>query len=340
MSRFPSRALLRAFIAFAVFACCAPLPSAASDDVLARVRERGVLHCAGIVRPGIAVPSLDGKQWTGVTVDFCRAVAAAVLGAPDRMTFRPYFDGKRLDGSADELDDIVFLTGSQLVGDAAPGAAPLQLGPVVVHDALALLVPASSGTTNAAGLATKTVCVEPGSQADRALTRFFEQRAIDLHEHPFQEVDEMRQAYDDGNCGAVAGPLTTLASVRADPQEGHPADRILPQLLADDPIVAATTGDARWARILWWTFSVLVDAEAAGIAGHDGDAVTAIPGVPPAIGNELGLSDRWANAALDARGNYGEIFERDLGSGSRFKLARGSNALWRNGGLIFGLNVE
>jgi general L-amino acid transport system substrate-binding protein len=274
-----------------------------------------------------------------VAVDVCRAVAAAALGAPDRMTFRPYFDGKRLDGSPDELDDIVFVSGAQLVGDAAPGAAPLELGPVVAHDSLALLVPAA-GAASPGQLATTTVCVEPGSAADRALTRYFDSHAIVLHEHPFQETDEMRQAYDDGNCGALAGPLTTLASVRADPQEGHRADRILPQLLADDPIIAATPGDARWARILWWTFSVLVDAEAAGIPGREGDAVAAIPGVPPAVGNELGLPPRWANAALDAVGNYGEIFERDLGSGSRFGLARGSNALWTSGGLIFGLHAE
>jgi general L-amino acid transport system substrate-binding protein len=189
-------------------------------------------------------------------------------------------------------------------------------------------------------LASKTVCVEPGSPADRALTRYFEQHAIDLHEHPFQETDEMRQAYDDGNCGALAGPLTTLASVRADPQEGHRADRILPQILADDPIIAATAGDARFARVVWWTFSVLVDAEAAGISGRDRDAVTAIPGVPPAVGNELGLPAGWANAALAAAGNYGELFDRDLGAGSRFGLARGSNALWRSGGLIYGLHAE
>jgi len=149
----------------------------------------------------------------------------------------------------------------------------------------------------------------------------------------------MREAYGDGRCDALAGPLTTLASVRADPDEGHPKDRILPELLADDPIFAATSHDARWARIVWWTFSVLVDAEDAGIRAHTtGD--DAIAGVPPAAGSELGLTAGWERDALDAGGNYGELFDRDLGAGSRFGLARGANALWRNGGLIFGLHVD
>jgi general L-amino acid transport system substrate-binding protein len=314
----------------------APERCVAADDVLARVRERGVLHCAGIVRPGIAVPTLDGQHWYGIAADVCRAVAGAVLGDPSRMTFRPYFDGKTLTGGADTLDDVVFLSSTQLVGDAAPGAAPLVLGPVIAHDAIALLVP-GAGAAHVAELARKTVCVEPGSRADRALTSYFAQRAWELREHPFQETDEMRQAYGDGNCAALAGPLTTLASVRADPQDGHRSDRLLPELLADDPIFATTAGDARWSRIIWWTFSALVDAESAGVGARAGDAGAAIPGVPPALAGDLGLDAHWTRDALAAGGNYAELFEHDLGSRSRFGLARGANALGRDGGQIFGL---
>jgi general L-amino acid transport system substrate-binding protein len=209
-----------------------------------------------------------------------------------------------------------------------------------MHDALALLVPASSAAARIADLAGKKVCVEPGTPADRALVRAFARRGIALREHPFQESDEMRQAYGTGNCDALAGPLTTLANVRSDPNEGRPADRILPELLADDPIFAATGGDARWSRIVWWTFSVLVDAEEAGISGGDAARAAAIPGVPPLAGRQLGLAPGWARDALAAGGNYGEIFERDLGAASRLKLTRGDDALWSSGGSIFGLHVE
>jgi general L-amino acid transport system substrate-binding protein len=338
MSRNPMRALLAIVFVSVVFRAVAA-PSAAAEDVLARVRMHGTLHCAGIVRPGVAVPSADGAHWYGLAADMCRAVAAAVLGDPARMTFRPYFDGERARSPADVADDIVFLSGAQLVGTAATNATALQLGPAIVHDALALLAPAG-GVSHVAELATKSVCVEPGSSADRALQRYFETHALALHEHPFQETDEMRQAYGDGKCDALAGPLSTLASVRADPAEGRPADRVLPELLADDPIVAASGGDARWSRIVWWTFSVLVDAEDAGISGRAAATSTQIPGVPPAIATELGLSAGWARDALTAGGNYGELFEHDLGASSKFGLARGANALWRNGGLIFGLSVE
>jgi general L-amino acid transport system substrate-binding protein len=306
-------------------------------DVLARVRASGVVHCAGIVRPGIAVPSDFGKRWSGISVDVCHAVAAAVFGTPERIAFRPYSAGP---GSVrDPADDIVFLSGAQLVGEAASSAAELTLGPVILHDAFALLAP-EGGVTRAADLDDKTVCVEPGTPADRALITYFGRHSIELREHPFQEPDEMRQAYGDGLCDALAGPLTTLASVRADPSEGKRADRILPELLADDPIFAATPRDARWSRVVWWTFAALVDAEDAGTAAHPGGATAAVPGVPPSVGRDLGLPDTWARDALAAGGDYGELFAHALGSKSRFDLPRGMNALWRNGGAIFALHVE
>jgi len=317
---------------------CSPAPAGAADDVLARVRARGVLHCAGIVRPGFAVPTVDGKHWYGLSADVCRAVAAAVLGSAQRMEFRPYFDGGPADGRPDETNDIVFVSDAQLVGGAAASAAPLQLGPVIAHDALALLVPAT-GAKRIADLANRTVCVEPGSPADRAIASYFAQHTLTLHEHPFQETDEMRQAYAAGHCDALAGPLSTLASVRVDPQDGHRSDRILPELLADDPIFAATAADARWSRIVWWTFSVLVDAENARIGAHPSESTIAVAGVPPAVGTELGLAPQWARKAL-AGGDYGQLLDRDLGARSRFDLPRGANALWQHGGLIFGLRVQ
>jgi general L-amino acid transport system substrate-binding protein len=250
-----------------------------------------------------------------------------------------YFDGDALHGAHTMPDDIIFMSSAQAVGTGAAAAATLQLGPAIDHDSLALLVPAA-GVKHAAELAHKRVCVEPGSASDRALTRYFTQHAIALREHPFQETDEMRQAFGSGNCDALAGPLSTLASVRADPQDGQRADRILPELLADDPIFAATAGDARWSRIIWWTFSALVNAEDSGIDAATTAADLAIPGVPPVVGTELGLSTHWASDVIAAGGNYGRLFDRDLGRESRLHLDRGINALWRNGGLVTGLHVE
>ena len=327
------------FFAFA-FALAARQANGAEADVLARVRAQGVVRCATIVRPGVAVPTVDGAHWYGIAPDVCRAVAAAVLGDPTRVKLRPYLENEAGAVGAAADDDIVFLSGNESIATLARDRATLQLGPAVMHDALALLVPASSAAARIADLAGKKVCVEPGTPADRALVRAFARRGIALREHPFQESDEMRQAYGTGNCDALAGPLTTLANVRSDPSEGRPADRILPELLADDPIFAATGGDARWSRIVWWTFSVLVDAEEAGVTGGDATRAAAIPGVPPLAGRQLGLAPGWARDALAAGGNYGELFERDLGAASRLKLTRGDNALWSSGGSIFALHVE
>lgn len=326
----------RVVAACLALSCCAAVPRAASADVLANVRARGFVRCAGIVRPGLAVPAADGGRWFGLAVSVCRAVAAGVLGDPARMTFRPYVRNDSWTGVAQEPDDISFVSGSEI---ASENARALQPGPVIFHDASALLVP-ERGVAHAAALATKSVCVEPGSPADRALTRYFRRHEIELREHPFQETDEMRQAYGDGKCDALAGPLSTLANVRADPKEGRPTDRILPELLADDPIFASTAQDARWCRVVWWTFSVLVDAEDAGVAASARGRDVAIPGVPPAVASELGLRASWARDVLSAGGNYAEIYRRDVGAASRLRLARGANALWRSGGLIYGLGVE
>jgi general L-amino acid transport system substrate-binding protein len=149
--------------------------SAEETDVLQLVRLRHVVRCAGLVRPGIAVPTLDGKSWHGFAVDVCRAIAAATLGDASRISFRPYVRGEPFDRSNGETDDVVFLSSSELVADGTHVALPLVLGPVVVHDALALLVPAS-GVAEIASLRDRSVCVEAGSDTDRALVRYFAQR--------------------------------------------------------------------------------------------------------------------------------------------------------------------
>jgi general L-amino acid transport system substrate-binding protein len=318
---------------------CVALPSGAADDVFTRVRAHNAVHCASIIRPGYAVPALDGSHWYGLAADLCRAVAAAVLGSPDRIVVRPYLQSGAQDPLARTADDIVFLSGAQLVGGGASGSAALELGPVIAHDGIALLVP-SGGPAHVADLAGKPICVEAGSPAERALFAYFPQHALSLREHPFQETDEMRQAYAGGGCAALAGPLSTLASVRADPQDGRASDQILPELVADDPVVAATPADARWSRIVWWTFSALVDAEESRASGQAKALGLAVSGVPPAVGGELGLPASWARDALAAGGDYGTLFERNLGAQSRFGLARGANALWDEGGLIFGLSVR
>jgi general L-amino acid transport system substrate-binding protein len=315
-------------------------PSRAEEpSVLEHVRLRHVVRCAGVVRPGIAVPSSDGKRWYGIAVDVCRAIAAATLGDASLISFRPYLRGEVVDRANAESDDVVFISSSELVTAGSHAGPPLVQGPIVVHDALALLVP-RTGVSDVASLHDRSVCVESGSDSDRALVRYFAQRAIGLREFPFQETDEMRQAYGDGRCDALAGPMSTLASVRADPEEGRAGDRLLPDLLADDPIFCATPNDARWSQIVWWTFSALVDAEDSGLNQRDAIGAGAIPGIPPAVGMQLGLSPSWAGDVIAAVGNYGELFERNLGSKSRYHLARGNNASVRNGGTIVGLRVE
>ena len=304
--------------------------------VLANARERGVVRCGSIIRPGLAVPSRAGR-WSGLAVDVCRAIAAAVLGSAERIDFHGYL-GPEPFRPGGEYDDVAFITDREMLEYELWNV--YVTGPVVFHDAFALLVPAH-GAAHAAGLAKSSVCVEPGTAADRSLTAYSGAHRIALSEHPFQEPDEMRQAYLDGRCDALAGPETTLANVRADPVEGRPGDRILPEILGDEPIYAATVpNDGRWSALVRWTFGNLLRAEEDGITRATASEHRRLEGVPPAVGKQLDLVPDWSTRQLLAVGNYGEIFQRNFGRDSPLKLPRRRNALQRDGGPMFAPAAE
>jgi general L-amino acid transport system substrate-binding protein len=297
---------------------------AASGGTLDRVRQEGIVRCGGAARPGLAFPGEDEK-WYGLTIDICRAVAAAVLDDPAKFSFRGYRHDSDYNSTRLGLDEVMFLTGTDLIGHQLLDT--VLPGPAVFFESFGLMVVDGSKVQRAGDLGSGGVCLEPGSEADRAIEGYFAENGMVLREKPFQEADEMLDALSDGLCGALAGEITTLAAVRAHFDAPY---RILPDVAAISPVLAVTSlDDAGWSAVIAWTVATLIRAEQSGWPSAGGR----LPGLNVAAPG-LGLTAGWQARVIAAVGDYAAIFSRNLGEGSALRLPRGVNAPWNRGGLL------
>lgn len=320
------------FLSALLVACCS-ISIAMAQPVIDRVKERGFVRCGGVARPGLASPDGHGG-WKGLEVDVCRAVADAVLGAPDRIEFHAYESPKDYDGVRDQRDDIFFLTGSEIAKNKLAGK--VLPGPTVFVESQNVMVSCESPVRHVAGLAGDSICYMIGSPVEQSLNAYFAGLHKNFLRRAFSETGEMVDTYQVQNCHAIAGEITTLASIRRDPGVNHLSSRILPEPLCVFPVMAATgVGDAKWSAIVAWTVDTLISAERPKTEWSNGGA-EAMPVVAP----ELGLDKGWQSRVLKAVGNYGDIFYRNLGEGSPLKLERGLNANRVNGGLLLAPFIE
>jgi general L-amino acid transport system substrate-binding protein len=261
----------------------------------------------------------------GVTVDLCRAIAIAVLGPSARVVFSIYeaphsFDGLRRGGDA-----VAFLTGGEIAEqDLSRFVVP---GPAVFVSTIAVMVPEPSAVRRLADLSGQTVCLMIGSRAQRALESVADGLHLAVSRLAFEEDVEMLDAYNVGSCGAAVGEATYLADMRLNPGVRRLASRLLPDMLAADPIIAVTPQtDGAWAAIVAWVIDALLLADAptdAWAAGPD-DALPArhLPELRPG----------WRADVTAAVGGYGAIIRRNLTE--RLGLASGPNAVWPAGLLL------
>ena len=312
---------------------CGSTAGAQTLSVVDRVRARGTVNCGSVERPGLAEEA-GGGRWRGLEVDVCRAVAAAVLGSPDRIAYRRYVTPKEFGAIKEKRDDLFFLSGSEILEQKLAGL--IAPGPVVFVESHAVMVPSSSPAGRLRDLAGEGVCVERRSHAARSLSAFFDRTSTPWLRRPFGEAGEMLDAYDSRSCRAVAGEVTTLASYRLGGAAAGMESRILPERTASFPLIAATgTDDARWAAIVAWTVATLISGERPETSWYAGGA-----GAMPVAAPELGLDEGWQRRVLASVGHYGDIFERNLGKGSAFRLERGLNANQANGGLLLSPFLE
>lgn len=315
-----------------------------ASKTLAAVRARGVLRCG--VNPGLAGFShQDGAgRWTGFDVDFCRALAAAVLGGPDRVAFVPLSNDQRIPAlKAGQVDLLSRNTSWTFSRDAGEG---LDFAGVSYYDGQGFLAPRDLDLQSAAELSGAKICVQSGSTSELNLRDWFKARDINWQPVLAPTLDRARADYEREVCDVLSADISALASARATMADQN-AHVLLPDVISKEPLgPVVRQGDPGWTDVVRWTLNALILAEELGVTRANADRLrkeTTSPearrliGVEGGYGAMLGLDDAWAYRAIRAAGSYRELFDRNLGKDSALKLERGQNALWsaRPAGLLY-----
>ena len=310
-----------------------PVTSAAPSKTLKAIKARGTLRCGvNPELPGFAFRDNSGR-WRGFNVDFCRALAAAVLGEPDKVAFVPLGNEERIaalrTGKVDVLWRNTSWTLSRDAGDQ------LDMAAISYFDGQGFLARRSLNLTSAVELNTAKICVQGNATSAQNLDDYFRARGIAYTAVVFDGEAQTRAAYQAEKCDAMTADISALAAARS--VLNSPGEHvILPDAISKEPLgPLVRQDDPAWTDIVRWTLYALILAEEHGVTKANLDAMKT--GTDPEarrllgegdVGGMLGLDADWAARAVAAGGNYGEIFDREIGGGSALKLDRGLNALW------------
>ena len=304
-------------------ASCSP---AHAGPVVDRIKSSGVIRCGGVPRPGLVGQSSNDAP-SGLYLDLCRAIGAALLGPEGRIEFHLYGSDKAFALVTDGADDLFFLDGSEIADHRLAGA--VTLGPAVYFVSTAAMVHGPAPIQQLSDLAGKSICFYQGGNAHLNLEASMAARRLDFVRMGYMEYGELHDAYNSGVCDAQVGESGDLAAARL---EGHsaPASRILTERLATFPVFAATpAADPQWSAIVAWSTYALQRAELPATPWTAADLESlAIEG------RDLGLAEDWGKRVVGAAGSYADIYARNLGDGSPLKLPRGPNAPAEVGGLF------
>lgn len=322
---------------------------ARDSPTLARVKSRGYLNC-GVHEGLMGFAYKDNRDaWRGFDVDFCRATAAAVLGDPDAVRFFPLSAEERFTALRDGKVDVLWRNTSWTMSRDTMG--DYSFAGINYYDGQGFLVRRSLNLSSASELSGARICVHGNSTSELNVEDYFRTHAITVVPVVVESEAAARKAYAAGQCDALTGDISSLAAARsvvADPRQHV----ILPDVISKEPLgPVVRTGDERWEAVVRWTLNALIYGEELGVTkanvGAKPDAVRS-PAVSRLLGEEgdfgpsLGLSRTWARDAISAGGNYGEIFDRNLGRHSGLDLERGLNGQWsaNQGGLLYGLPIR
>jgi general L-amino acid transport system substrate-binding protein len=319
---------------------------AASAQTLKAVQDRGQLVCgANGTLAGFGLPDPQGN-WTGFDVDFCRAIAAAIFNDPTKVKFVPLTAGNRFTAlQSGEVDILSRNTTWTMSRDTTLG---LDFAAVTYYDGQGFMVRKSLKVNSALELNDAAVCVQQGTTTELNLADYFRANNMTLKTVTFATANEAVRAYDTSRCDAYTTDSSGLYGERlrlADPS----AHIVLPEIISKEPLAPAVRqGDDTWEDLVRWTHHAMLDAEELGITQQNVQDmlksntpdVRRLLGAEGQFGQSLGLSNDWAYRIIKSVGNYGEVFERNVGQGSPLKIARGLNALWTKGGLQYGLPVR
>ena len=315
---------------------------AMAGKTLDAIKQRGQLICGtNPSLPGFAAADSQGN-WTGLDVDVCKAIAASILGDASKVKWVPLNASQRFAVlQAGEIDILSRNTTWTLTRDASLG---LEFTGVTYYDGQGFMVPKKLKVTSAKQLKGATVCVQSGTTTEKNLTDFSKAANLNLKPVVFDTQEATNKAYFAGRCQAYTTDASGLASVR-NKEATNPDDHlILPELISKEPLgPSVRRGDDEFFAIVKWVTFALIEAEEYGITQANVDqmksstdpVVQRILGTSEDTGKLLGLDKDWAYRAIKAVGNYGEIFERNVGPKSALKLPRGANNLWNKGGFMY-----
>ncbi len=324
----------------------APAPAQAGPTLDA-VKAKGYVACA--VNTGLAGFSMADKQghYSGLDVDVCRAVAAAVFGDSEKTKFVPATADQRFALlQTGEVDILTRNTTWTLLREADLG---LNFAPVNYYDGQGFLVAKKSGVTSAKQLDGATVCVQPGTTTELNLADYFRSNHMNVKPLVIEKLDEVENAFFSGRCDSYTSDRSGLAATRASKAPNPDDYIILPEVISKEPLAPAVRhGDDEWFDLVKWCVFGMVDAEEKGITSKNVDQmlqsddpeIKRMLGATPGMGKALHVDEKWLYNIVKEVGNYGESFERNVGKDSPLKLERGVNQLWTKGGIMYGMPIR
>lgn len=280
----------------------------------------------------------NAGRYHGMDVDICRAVAAAIFGDPDKVKFVMAQNVAQLKES-DEMDIVARRITWSLTRATSNG---LMFGPITFYDGQGFLVPRKSDVTDPKQLAGKAVCVHDQELHAETMTSYFTAQNVTVTPVPVKNAPQLDQALAAGRCVAFSADVSMIAAWRVAMKGGVETYDILAQMISKEPLAPLVRqGDDQFFEIVRWSIFAMIVAEEYGITSQNVDAlredaeIRQFLGVVPGNGAALGLKETWARDIIKTVGNYGEVYDRNVGAGSPIKLDRGPNRLWTDGGLMY-----
>ncbi|MBK1624853.1 amino acid ABC transporter substrate-binding protein [Afifella marina] len=325
-------------VAGAALAVSAVSASAATLD---DVKAKGSVQC-GVSQglPGFSNPDSQGN-WTGLDVDTCKAIAAAIFGNADAAKFTPLSAKERFTAlQSGEVDVLTRNTTWTMSRDTDLG---LNFTGVNYYDGQGFMVPKDLGVSSALELSGASVCTNTGTTTELNVADYFRSHDMDYEVVAFEKADEVVAAYDAGRCDVYTTDQSGLYAQKL--KLTNPDDHvILPEIISKEPLgPAVRQGDDQWFNVVKWTLFALINAEELGVTqdnvdemkNSDNPSIKRLLGTEGSFGESIGLDKEWAVNAIKAVGNYGEMFNRNVGPDTELGIDRGLNKLWSDGGLQY-----
>ena len=337
------RGKMRGFfsLTFLVLAFGSIAPQTRAGETLTRVQSRKMLNC-GVSDGRIGFSAQNAKgRWSGLDADFCRAVAVAVIGDAERVKFVPLLTAARFLALRSNEIDVLSRNTTWTIGREA-GLGVHFIG-TLYYDGQGFMVPGKSRARKLTDLKGTKICVTERTTTEENLADYFGSRGWKYQAELSKSIEEASQKFFAGRCAAYTADRSNLAAVRL--SAGAQKYVILPEQISKEPLAPAIKrGDEEWLTLLRWIYFATIAAEELGVTSQNVQAKAQVRNDPKllkfldsqgAFAKLLGVSPGWITRIIQTVGNYGEMFERNLGQGSALKLDRGPNRLWTQGGLMY-----